>query len=257
MSFLLLALCAVLAAAPPDSVVRPPAEIPVDSLVGTPGARFVETPTDSLVRRAAGRPAGLAADSLVRHAVQAAAPADTIVQRALHAAAPADTVVQRALHAAAPADTVVRQAAGSLAGLPGVGVIVEPFAPQVSATLTPSSVKARVESSLRAAAVRVLTERELAADRRMPVLDVSVVFTRPLGPAPQVAYQARLDLMQLVLLGAEPGQAGAGRTPFSAGTWSAGRLGAAYTKVLRDSVLINVDALAAAFAHEWRKQNRK
>jgi hypothetical protein len=159
--------------------------------------------------------------------------------------------------AKAAADSIIRPAAGILTGLPGVGVVVEPLAPQASAALTPSSVKTRVESSLRRAGVPVLTEKELAADKRMPVLDVSILFAQPLGPAPQVAYHARLDLMQLVLPGAEAGRAGKDRAPFSAGTWSAGRLGAAYTKALGDSVLINVGALAADFASDWRKQNPK
>lgn len=161
-----------------------------------------------------------------------------------------------------PATAAAARAAGppagvALEGLPGVGVVVESFAPEVAATLTPKSVKARVESSLRAAGVRVLTEGELAADKRMPMLDVSIVFARPMGPAPQVAYHARLDLMQLVLPGTEAGRAGGGHEPIPAGTWSAAHLGAAYSKVLRDSVLINLDAMTAAFAGDWLKRNPK
>jgi len=267
MSLLLLALCAVLAAAPADSVARPgagsPAGVPADSVVRPVERSATRPPADSLVRPPAVSPAKVPADSLVRPPAvnPAKAAADSLVRppAVSPAKAAADSIIRPAAVSPArvPPDSIIRPAAGILTGLPGVGVVVEPLAPQASAALTPSSVKTRIELSLRRAGVPVLTEKELAADKRMPVLDVSILFAQPLGPAPQVAYHARLDLMQLVLPGAEAGPAGGGHEPISAGTWSTAHVGAAYSKALRDSVLINLDAMTAAFARDWLKRNPK
>jgi len=283
MSLLLLALCAVLAAAPADSVARSgagsPAGVPADSVVRPVERRATRPPADSLVHPPAVSPAKVPADSLVHPPAvnPAKAPADSIIRPAAvnPAKAPADSIIRppavspakaaadsiirpaAVSPARVPPDSIIRPAGGILTGLPGVGVVVEPLAPQASAALTPSSVKVRVEASLRRAGVPVLTEKELAADKRMPVLDVSILFAQPLGPAPQVAYHARLDLMQLVLPGTEAGRAGGGHEPIPGGTWSAAHLGAAYSKALRDSVLINLDAMTAAFAGDWLKRNPK
>ena len=212
-------LVSVMLAAPADSVARS-APARADTAIGRPAAR---------ADTSAGRPA---------------LPPGTIVGR------PAPRV------ATAPADTLARRAAESLDGLAGVGLRVESFAPEVAATVSRPSVRGRLQSLLRGAGVRVLTEKELAADRRKPVLGVSVVFARPMGPAQQFAYLARLDLVQMVQLEATPGSS-APQARVSAATWSAERLGGAYRTALRDSVLVDLDALAGAFARDWRTQNPK
>ena len=96
-----------------------------------------------------------------------------------------------------------RQGYASLAGLKGIGVVVEDLAPDaVQEGFSAQLVLADVEQKLRAAGIKVLTEAELMKAAGMPYLYINI-FT--FKDEELYAYHITLELTQMVSLVRKPG----------------------------------------------------
>jgi hypothetical protein len=106
-----------------------------------------------------------------------------------------------------------KQARASLAGIRGIGVVVEDLAPDaVQEGFTAQLVQADVEQKLRAAGIKVLNEEELVKASGMPYLYINI-FT--FKDDELYAYHITLELRQMVSLARKPG------IKLSASTWKA------------------------------------
>jgi hypothetical protein len=104
-----------------------------------------------------------------------------------------------------------RQGRASLAGIKGVGLVVEDLAPDaVQEGFSTQLVQADVEQKLRSSGIKVLSEEELLKAPGMPYLYVNI-FT--FKDDEQYAYHITLELKQMAALVRKPG------IKLSASTW--------------------------------------
>jgi len=136
----------------------------------------------------------------------------------------------------------------SMRGLTGVYVTVEETEPGAEEHgLTTAQLQADVESRLRKARIRVLTEEEWNSAPGGPCLSVAV-NTSKLVERDTYVYSVRMKLMQQVTLERSP------IISLWATTWDEAALGGADTEDLRD-VRRAVSALLRTFIRDYRAEN--
>jgi len=139
-----------------------------------------------------------------------------------------------------------KQGGSSLAGLKGVGVVVEDLAPDaVQEGFNAQLIQADVEQKLRAAGIRVLTENELMKAAGIPYLYINI-FTYKEDEL--YAYHITLELKQMVSLVRKP------RISLSSSTWKArvgGTVGIKKISELRSFVTDEADQFVSA----WKAAN--
>jgi hypothetical protein len=135
-----------------------------------------------------------------------------------------------------------RQSRVSLAGIKGVGVVVEDLSQNAEQEgFTTQLVQADVEQKLRAAGIRVLTDDALMKTPGMPYLYVNIFTFRD---AELYAYHITLELRQMVSLVRKTG------VKQSVGTWKVscgGTVGAKKLIDLRTFVLDDVSQFISAY----------
>jgi len=140
-----------------------------------------------------------------------------------------------------------KQSRTSLAGIKGVGVVVEDLAQDAEQEgFTTLLVQADVEQKLRAAGITVLAEEELAKTPCIPYLYVNIFTFRE---TELYAYHITLELKQMVALIRKSG------VQQSAATWkisSGGTVGAMKLRELRAFVKDAVDRFISA----WKAANK-
>jgi len=139
-----------------------------------------------------------------------------------------------------------KQSRASLAGIKGVGVVVEDLAQDAEQeAFTTQLIQADTEQKLRAAGIRVLTDEELAKAPGMPYLYVNIFTFRD---AELYAYHITFELKQMASLVRKPG------VKQSLATWkisSGGTVGAKKLSELRSFVKDDVDR----FISVWKAAN--
>jgi hypothetical protein len=155
------------------------------------------------------------------------------------------TAMLAALSPAAAKESA-KQGGSSLAGLKGVGVVVEDLAPDaVQEGFNAQLIQADVEQKLRAAGIKVLTENELMKAAGIPYLYINI-FTYKEDEL--YAYHITFELTQMVSLIRKPG------IKLSASTWKArvgGTVGINKVNELRAVVKDETDQ----FVRAWKAAN--
>jgi hypothetical protein len=139
-----------------------------------------------------------------------------------------------------------RQGRASLAGIKGIGVVIEDLAPDASQEgFSTQLVQADVEQKLRSAGIKVLSEEELIKTSGMPYLYINI-FT--FKDDEQFAYHITLELKQMAALIRKPG------IKLSASTWKTrvgGTVGIKKVTELRSVVKDETDQFTSA----WKAVN--
>lgn len=139
-----------------------------------------------------------------------------------------------------------KQGNSSLAGLKGVGVVVEDLAPDaVQEGFTVQLIQSDVEQKLRAGGIRILTEKELMKASGMPYLYLNI-FT--FKDDELYAYHITLELKQMVSLVRKPG------ISLSSSTWKARVGGTVGVKKISELRSIAMDE-ADQFVRAWKAAN--
>jgi hypothetical protein len=135
-----------------------------------------------------------------------------------------------------------KQSYPSLAGIKGVGLVVEDLAQDAEQEgFTTQLIRADAEQKLRAAGIRVLSDEALAKTPGMPYLYVNIFTFRD---AELYAYHITLELKQMVSLVRNSG------IKLSAGTWRVscgGTVGAKKLGELRSFVLDDITRFISAY----------
>ena len=137
--------------------------------------------------------------------------------------------------------------AESLAGIEGVGVLVEGLDNEVEAAgLSVADLQTRIELRLRVAGVRVLTKGTFP---RYPTVYANINALAPAN-SPVVFYSYHLSFGQAVYTNTEPQQ-----IIFGATTWEKGGIARVPRASFRDDVLGDVALLVDAFANAFLSVN--
>jgi hypothetical protein len=139
-----------------------------------------------------------------------------------------------------------RQGRASLAGIKGIGVVIEDLAPDAAQVgFSTQLVQADVGQKLRSAGIKVLSEDELLKTSGMPYLYINI-FT--FKDDEQFAYHITLELKQMAALVRKPG------IKLSASTWKTrvgGTVGIKKVTELRAVVKDETDQFISA----WKAAN--